>query len=284
MRGLLTTFKITSLKPALRATDVGDVESVPTLIVVPARAETAEEIEPILQTLVSLSATAPEAMALVVDDRSPAPVAQLIEAAAGELDYAYVLQQDGEGISAAINVGLAAAVDHGMDVCVVHPGLVLESAGWLERLRARTDKDGTPAAVAGGAVLQVNTTIRQAGYFFSLFRRAWAARLRNVPQELLDVEAPLLCPVSFELALVRKPWIERAGHFDELLDGPHASLDYCLRVSAEGGQCVFEPSVRGRALETVDGEPDENGPSARRVRLKHAGVNFQRWSPEVVTR
>ena len=49
------------------------MESVPTLIVVPVRAERDEDIEPFLQTLVSLRATAPEAMVLVVDDRSPEP-------------------------------------------------------------------------------------------------------------------------------------------------------------------------------------------------------------------
>ena len=42
-------------------------------LVVPARAESAEEIEPILQTLVSVTATAPDTMVLVVDDRSPRP-------------------------------------------------------------------------------------------------------------------------------------------------------------------------------------------------------------------
>jgi hypothetical protein len=258
------------------------VESVPTLIVVPVRAESAEEIEPILQTLVSLSASAPNTMALVVDDRSPAPECQMLEAAANELDFAYVLQRDGEGHSAAVNVGLAAAVQHGMDVCLVSPGLVFEARGWLDRLCSRTGIDGDPAAVAGGAVIEADGTIRQAGYFFSLFRRAWAARLRRVPQELLDVEDPLLCPVSSELQFIRKEWIERVGDYDELLDGPHAALDYCLRVSAEGGQSVFEPTVRARALEHRDGEPDEATQSAGRLRLKHAGVSFQRWSPEVV--
>jgi glycosyltransferase involved in cell wall biosynthesis len=258
------------------------VESAPTLIVVPVRAESAEEIEPILQTLVSISASAPNTMVLVVDDRSPAPESQMIEAAANELDYAYVLQRDGEGHSAAINVGLAAAVEHGMDVCLVGSGLVLESRGWLERLQARTGNDGNPAAVAGGAVVEADGTIRQAGYFFSLFRRAWAARLRRVPEPLLDVEMPLLCPVSSELQFIRKEWIERVGDYDELLEGPHAALDFCLRVSNEGGQAIFEPTVRARGLEHTDGEPDEAAPSSRRLKLKHAGVSFHRWSPEVV--
>src|SRR4029079_14807873 len=114
----------TSLKPALRATDGGDVESAPTLIVVPVRAERAQEIEPILQTLVSISASAPSTMVPVVDDRSPAPECQMIEAAANELDYAYVLQRDGEGHSAAVNVGFAVALEHGMDVCLVRSGVI----------------------------------------------------------------------------------------------------------------------------------------------------------------
>ena len=258
------------------------MESDPTLIVAPVRAESAEAIDPILQTLVSITASAPNTMVLVVDDRSPSPQAQLIEAAAEELNCAYVLQQDGEGHSAAVNVGLSAATEHGMDVCIVSSGLLFESAGWLDRLRARTGTDGTPAAVAGGAVLEASGTIRQAGYFFSLFRRAWGARLRNVPEELLDAHEPLLCPVGSEVQFLRRAWIEQVGHYDELMEGPHASLDYCLRVQAAGGQCVLEPTVRGRAITAQEGEPDPAAPSERRLRLKHANMSFQRWSPEVV--
>jgi GT2 family glycosyltransferase len=258
------------------------VEPDPILIVVPVRAETSEELEPILQTLVSITSTAAGTMVLVVDDRSPAPQAQLIEVASAELECAYVLQQDGEGHSAAVNVGLTFAVEHGMDACLVSPGLLMESKGWVDRLRARTDRDGNLAAVAGGAITEAGGTIRHAGYFFSLFRRDWSARLRHVPVDVLSVEKPLQCPVSAELMLVRRSWIEQVGHFDELLEGPHASLDYCLRVSTAGGQCVLEPTVRAQALAQVDGEPSGTAPSASRLRLKHAGVNFQRWSPEIV--
>jgi GT2 family glycosyltransferase len=258
------------------------VESVPTLITVPVRAERPEDIEPILQTLVSLRTTAPEAMVLVVDDRSPQQQAQLIEIAAGELECAYVAQQDGSGRVAAINVGLSAGADHGMDVCIVEPGLVLDSAGWLTRLLARTGTDGEPAAVAGGAVIEPTGLIRQAGYFFSIFRRLWSARLARVPQSLLDVHTPLLCPVSSEVQLIRREWIETVGLYDELLDGPHAALDYCLRVSDAGGECVFEPTVRARALVLGEGEPDDDTQAARRLRVKHVGVSFQKWAPEVI--
>ncbi len=259
------------------------MEPDPTLIVVPVRAESADQLDPILQTLVSVGTTAPTTMILVVDDRSPSPQGQLIEAACDELQCAYVAQEDGEGVSAAINVGMTVANEHGMDVCLVSPGLLIESSGWLERLKARTDTSGNPAAVAGGAILEADGTIRHAGFFFSLFRREWSARLRNVPQELLDVHEPLLCPVSAELALIRRAWIEKVGGFDDVLEAPQASLDYCLRVHAEGGECVLEPTVTARGLERVDAEPNEGVPSARRLRLKHANVNFQRWSPEVVS-
>ena len=258
------------------------METVPTLITVPVRAERAEDIEPILQTLVSVRSTAPDAMVLVVDDRSPAQQAAMIELAAGELDCAYVLQQDGEGPSAALNVGLAAASDHGMDCCLVASGLVLEFPGWLDRLRARAGTDGAPAAVVGGAVVDPDGTIRQAGYFFSLFGRAWSARLAKVPQALLDVQSPLLCPIGSEVQFVRREWIDTVGLYDELLDGPHAALDYCLRATEAGGQCVLEPTVRARALAPAAGEPDDTTPGARRLRTKHTGVNFQQWVPEVI--
>jgi GT2 family glycosyltransferase len=192
------------------------------------------------------------------------------------------MQQDGEGRSAAFNVGLSVALEHDMDVCLVASGLVFDSPGWLDRLSARTDQRGEPAAVAGGAVIHSGGTIRQAGYFFSFFRRAWRARLGNVPELLLDVSHPLLCPVSSEIQLVRKAWIERIGLYDELLDGPHAALDYCIRVSEAGGQCVLEPTVRARALEIADGDPDETAPGEARLRLKHSGVDFYRWTPEVI--
>ena len=45
---------------------------------------------------------------------------------------------------------------------------------------------------------------------------------------------------------------------------------------------MFEPSVRIRSLQFLDGEPDELAPAEKRLRLKHTGVNFYRWTPEVI--
>lgn len=261
-------------------TDGADVESPEVLIVVPARAESEAELDPVLQTLVALRATAADAMTLVVD-RSPGPQAAMIEIAAAEVGCAYAAHDPSESHSAALNVGLVNAPKHDMDACLFAPGLIPDG-GWLRRLRARTGRDGTPAAVAGGAVVNPNGTIRQAGYFFSLFRRAWGARLGRVPEQLLDVTEPLLCPVGSELQLIRREWIERVGLYDEALDGANAALDYCLRVSAEGGECVLEPTVRAHALSAGEGEPDDRDASAHRLQLKHASMSFRQWVPEVL--
>jgi GT2 family glycosyltransferase len=258
------------------------VEPDPTLIVVSARAETGEELELVLQTLVSVTATAPGAMVLVVDDRSPVAQAQLIEAAADELECAYVLQQDGEGPSAAFNVGLTAAAEHGMDTCLVSAGIVFRSAGWLDRLRARTASDGRLAPVAGGAVIDPDGTIRQAGYFFSLFRRNWSARLRNVPEILLNVDTPRACPVGSEVQLIRRALVDSVGLYDETMTGSAAALDFCLRVLADGGECIMEPTVRGYGLTIIDDEPKFNDAEVVRLRRKHRDMSFQAFSPVVV--
>jgi GT2 family glycosyltransferase len=204
----------------------------------------------------------------------------MIEIAAAEVGCAYVAQDAHEGDSSALNVGLVNAPRHGMDACLFAPGLI-PGAGWLARLRART-AEGQPAAVAGGAVVNPDGTIRQAGYFFSAFRRGWLARLRRVPEALLDVTPPLLCPVGSEVQLIRREWIERVGLYDEALDGANAALDYCLRVSAAGGECVLEPTVRGRALAAADSQPEDSGAGARRLQAKHAGMSFAKWAPEVI--
>jgi glycosyltransferase involved in cell wall biosynthesis len=270
------------LKGPLPAADTGDVESVRTLLVVPAHAESNEEIEPILQTLVSLTTTAPDAMVLVVDDRSSALQAQMIEAAADELNCAYVRQQDGEGVYAAYNVGLAAAAQHDMDVCLVASGLVLDAPGWLERLRARIGTDGLPAASVGGAVINPSGMIRQAGFFFSYFRRAWSARLRNVPRPLLDAGGPLLCPVGSDLQFIRRQWIDTVEPFDERLSGSDADLDFCQRLSEAGGEVILDPAVQARGLTEVDAEPKPGTTSAGLLRFKHASTDFKPWVPEII--
>jgi hypothetical protein len=260
-------------------TDAADVNSPQVLIVVSPCVESETEIDPVLQTLVAARTTAPEAMVLVVD-RSPEARAAMLQVAAAELQCAYA-PAGTDNATAALNVGLRAALGHGMDLALLAPGLVPDS-GWLGRLRARTGTDGAPAAVAGGAVVEPNGLIRQAGYFFSLFRRNWSARLYRVPETLLDVATPLLCPTDPEFQLIRREWLERVGELDEDLEGPVVGLDYCLRVTEAGGQSVLEPTARARALALLDSDLDDSSLSALRLKVKHAGRSFQAWAPEVI--
>ena len=169
-----------------------------------------------------------------------------------------------------------------MDVCLVQSGLVLASPAWLERLRHRLGTDGRPAAIVGGAVVNSTGMIRHAGYFFSYFRRSWSARLRNVPQALLNVQQPVLCPVGSDLKFIRREWVESIGYYDERLAGPDADLDYCLRVSTAGGECILDPVVRAQALSDVDVEPSGGTASSGVLRAKHANVDFKPWIPEIV--
>jgi hypothetical protein len=260
-------------------TDAADVNSPQVLIVVSPRVEGEAQVDSVLQTLVAVRSTAPDAMVLVVD-RSPQERAAMLKVAAAELRCAYA-PAGTESATAALNVGLRAAAGHRMDLALVSTGLIPQP-GWLNRLRARTGADGEPAAVAGGAVVEPNGLIRQAGYFFSLFRRNWSARLYRVPEVMLDVSTPLLCPTDPQFQLIRREWIERVGELDEDLEGPEVGLDYCLRATAAGGQSVLEPTARARALALQDSDLDDTTLSAMRLRNKHAGRSFQVWAPEVI--
>src|ERR1700759_2427249 len=129
------------------------VDSPSVLIVVSPRAESEAELDPILQTLVAARGSGPDAIVLAVDRSAEARPA-LLKVAATELQCAYA-PAGTEGATAALNVGLRAAVGHGMDLALLAPGIIPD-AGWLGRLRARTGTDGAPAAMVGGAVIEPN--------------------------------------------------------------------------------------------------------------------------------
>ena len=237
----------------------GHVESVPTLIVVPVRAESADEIEPILQTLASLRATAPEAMVLVVDDRSPDAHARMIEIAAEELDCAYVLQQDGEGRSAAINVGLSAAYEHGMDVCLVASGLVLETRR-LARPPARPHRHRRRRPPRSPAAPSSSPTalIRQAGYFFSLFRRLWSARLR--PRAAGGARRPAAAAVpGLQRAAAHPPRVDRVASASTTSCSTARTPRWttaCASARPAASACSSPASAPARS-HSSDGEPDD---------------------------
>jgi hypothetical protein len=72
------------------------------------------------------------------------------------------------------------------------------------------------------------------------------------------------------------------GLYDERLDGPDAALDFCLRVTRAGGECILEPSVRADSLVELDAEPKNNHAGAEILADKHGDLDFRLWAPEVL--
>ena len=257
----------------------------PALIVVAFREDAPSDVEALLPCLVSLRTTAPETQVLLVEDRAPGGPS-LAEAAAEELGCVYVDQDDGAGLVAAADAGLEVARANGLDAVLVGPDVELLHAGWLERMQARTDTQGRPAAVVGGRLLHEDGLIAHAGFFFSVLRQRWLDRFMGVPAEVPEAHAPTLCPVSAQLQLIRNETLHAVGLPDPELAAPFADLDYCLRVFDAGLECIHEPAVAGRRPGAALGpQPDDSEPEiAARAALsaRHPRTTFNRFIPDVV--
>ena len=248
--------------------------SVPTLIVVPARAENAEEIEPILQTLVSVTATAPGTMVLVVDDRSPAAQAQLIEAVATELDCAYVLQQDGEGRR-----------PPSTSACPSR-----SSTAWTSASSPPAWSSSPPAGSTACAPARAPTAHPPPSP-----AAPSSSRRHDPPRRLLLLALPprlARAPAQRARGRARRPrrrccarsapscsscatsGSRRSATTTSCSTAPHAALDYChprqprpAASASSSRRCAPAPwRARRRARR---GQPCE-----QRLRLKHTGVNF----------
>ena len=144
---------------------------------------------------------------------------------------------------AAVNAGLRRALEHGRDALVVAPDVLFVDAGWVEAMRARTDGEGRPAAVAGARLLYPTGLLARAGLMFSPLtpvvrrplplragRPAGGRRARDLPGERRAAADPASCLAS-------------VGLYDEALRAGRADVDYCLRVFAAGLECVYEPTA-----------------------------------------
>jgi GT2 family glycosyltransferase len=259
----------------------------PSLVVVPVRLRARPDLDALLNTMVSLAATEPDAPVIVVDDRGSDPeLRRTAEAAAAELRQVFVELEDGEGRAAATNVGLDVAHAEVMDAVIVGPGVEPLTIGWLERLRARTDTAGRPAGIVGGLLLYANDFVRHGGYFFSLLRRQWGVRLRHAPSDLAATAEPCLCPTSSDLQLIRWECLDRVGRYDEAFVGDSGDIDFCVRAAEAGFDSVLEPAVRARTGDPLDAASKKRAPSsadgALKLRAKHPNVDFSRWVPAVI--
>jgi O-antigen biosynthesis protein len=261
----------------------------PTLCVVPAFLRSADELDVLLTCLVSLQATAPDADVLVVDDASPARelVAQL-ELACEELGIAIVSNDENSGFSKTVNVGLEVAHAMGQDAVLVNADIEFPEAGWLDRMRERTDSEGRPAAVVGARLLYPNGLLQHAGVFFSLLTRDWLHRYVYGPADLPEALKPTRCVVTGALQFIRWETLDQIGLYDEGYRLCYEDVDYCLRVFQADLECIYEPSVlavhhesyfRKKSTPTTERWTRE---SIRRMRSLWGGEDLSRWVPETL--
>jgi GT2 family glycosyltransferase len=258
------------------------VTSVPSpLAIVPALPREDADLDSVLRCLVSLQASAPAAGVLVVAQQDSDPkLAGMLAIAAQELGGAFAEARE-PGVAAAVNVGLRAVRDAGCDAVIVDPAIELVQPGWLERLLARTDTAGRPAAVAGARLVDPKGLLQHAGYCFSMFSREWYLRHLNGPADLPAALIPVAAPVSGRLQLIRAACLRQVGLYDAEFDA-YADLDYCLRVFGAGLECVYEPSAvacwTGAGDPHVAGIPERVGKkSLLRLRNHHRNTDFSPW-------
>ena len=252
--------------------------TVPALCVVPTYLRTPDDLEVVMRCLVSMWTMAPGAGAIVVDDGSPARelVGQL-ELVACELGYELHAKPSNEGFSRTVNVGLRRALVEGRDAVLVNADIEFAFEGWLERLLARTDTQGRPAAVVGARLLYPNGLIQHGGVFFSLRARSWWHRFQYAPAELPEALAPTCCPVTAALQLVRHETLAAVGLYDEGFRMAYEDVDYCLRVFAAGLECVYEPAAVAVHAEQLFRGRGRSDPKLQRWQAESAERLVEKW-------
>ena len=165
------------------------------LCVIPSYLRTPADLDLLVRCLVSLWSTAPEASVLVVDDGSPEQsLLEPLAAAVDELGYELIAKDENEGFSRTVNVGLRRALDTGRDAVLVNADIEFTEPGWLDRMLARTDMQGRPAAVVGARLLYPNGCIQHAGVFLSLRTRGFWHRCQYGPADLPEALVPAMLP------------------------------------------------------------------------------------------
>ena len=262
--------------------------SVPPLAVVPSYLRTDEDLDVLLRCLVSMQATAPGMPAVVVDDMSPnQALAAAARVAAGELGLGWLANDENRGFAATVNAGLAIARAEGLDALLVNADIEFAFGGWLEALQARTDTQGRPSAVTGARLLFADGLLQHAGIYFSVLHRDFFHRFRYGPADLPEALVPTRCPVTAALQLIRHDALDAVGLYDEEFGLGYEDVDFCLRVFAAGGECVYEPAaVAMHPEKTFRGRPSAriaalHERSAARMWSKHAGSDLSRWIPEI---
>ena len=267
---------------------MSDHRGVSVLAVVPTYLDKDVDAELLLRCLVSLSATAPEAQVVVVDDGSPAQhlVAQLGPVCA-ELGQRLVRKEENSGFSRTVNVGLRLALEEGHDALLVNQDIQFVDAGWLDAMVARTDAEGRPAAVVGAKLLYPDGLIQHGGIHHSRLYGFFDHRFHFAPADLPEADVPAVCPVTGALQLIRHATLEALGFYDESFVMGYEDVDYCLRAFDAGLACVYEPAAWALHHESaLRGRLDDKNAawhkaSAQRHAAKQAHRDLSRFQPSL---
>ncbi len=260
----------------------------PTLAVVPVSLATRSELDDVVRCLVSLWSTTEAVYAIAVDDCSPEPaLVDQLEVATAELGYDVERLPAPVGRAAAVNAGLAIALEVGADALVCDPNLDFRWEGWLDRMRERRDSEDRPAAVVGARLVYPNGVIAHAGMLFSQLQRDFFNRFRFGPFDLPEALRPTRCPVSGSLQLIRNETLATVGLYDESLALGYEAIDYCLRAFDAGFEVIYEPGAIAAHTGELPHQPslaveEASLDTRRRFFAKHVPTGLVRWVPEAV--
>jgi GT2 family glycosyltransferase len=231
------------------------------LAVVPTYVRSPSDLEVLEVALAPMRDSAPDLEVLVIDDGSPAPeLVDDMRADSERLQFRFHRKEQNSGFSSTVNVGLAEALDRGMDALLVNADIEFRHPGWLERMVAQEAADGGPAQVVGARLLYPNGLIQHGGIFFSLLSRCFGHIHQYAPHDLPEAQYARTCPVTGALQLIRHECLTNIGLYDEDFKLGWEDVDYCLRVFMAGGTCVMQPAAcaahheslfRGQANEKI---------------------------------
>lgn len=213
------------------------------LAVVPTYVRSPQDLEVLMVAITTLRATAPDLELLLVDDGSPrSELLDDIQAASDRLQFRLHRKPTNDGFSATVNVGLAEALERGMDALLINADIEFRQP-WLEQMMRQQSEDGGQAPVVGARLLYPNGLIQHGGIFFSLLTRDFGHIHQYAPHDLPEAQYARTCPVTGALQLIRHATLASVGLYDEEFKLGWEDVDYCLRVFLAGGSCVMQPAV-----------------------------------------
>lgn len=259
------------------------------LVVIPSYLREPPDLHTTVNTLASLRETEPAASVLVVDDGSPVRgLVDELSIKCAELGIQLHRKTENEGFSRAVNVGLKAALDGGMDAVLLNADIEFIHRGWLDTLEKQRDTQDRPASVVGALLIYPNGLIQHAGIYFSFLTRSFDHRYRYAPAELAEANVSARVPVTGALQFIRHECLTSIGLYDEDFRMGYEDVDYTLRVFASGRDCIYQPAVRAVHHESLfrgraDSKLNEwQNASWRQLMKKHQHTNMSEWVTEIV--